>query len=129
MNLSREVIANINNNNSKIAKELVEIINEKKIKTLEELKEYENRIFSIHNKILTDEERIKYCMKIYESFPFEYEDLSFEELKKEKKLYNEIKTEKNIDEIKRKLIMLFSMTGREMFFFIEAYEMIINNNI
>lgn len=129
MNLSREVIANINNNNSKIAKELVEIINEKKIRTLEELKEYENRIFSIHNKILTDEERIKYCMKIYESFPFEYEDLSFEELQEEKKLYNEIKTEKNIDEIKRKLIMLFSMTGREMFFFIEAYEMIINNNI
>ena len=129
MNLSREVIANINNNNSKIAKELVEIINEKKIRTLEELKEYENRIFSIHNKILTDEERIKYCMKIYESFPFEYEDLSFEELQEEKKLYNEIKTEKNIDEIKRKLIMLFSMTGREMFFFIEAYEMIISNNI
>lgn len=129
MNLSKEIIKNISNSNSKLSKQLIEIINRNKISTIEELQSYENKKFTINGRILTEEERIAYCLKLYEEFPFEYEDLTFEECSLERKYYNELNTNISNREKIINLIKLFSLTGRELYFLIEAYSLIINNEL
>ena len=129
MYLSEEIIKKINNLNSKLAKQLVEIINKNKILTIEELQNYENKIFIINGKTLTEQEKIDYCIKLYENYPFEYEDLTFEECKLERKYYNELNTDIPNKQKIINLIKLFSLTGREIYFLTEAYNLIINNKL
>lgn len=129
MYLSEKIIKNINNSNSKLAKQLVEIINKNKILTIEELQNYENKIFTIKGKILTEEERIDYCIKLYENYPFEYEELTFEECKLEREYYNELYTSSSNRQKVINLIKLFSLTGRDLYFLTEAYSLIINDGL
>ena len=128
-NISFNLINKINNENSKLVKQLVEFINDRKITSIEELNDYENKIFTIDSEVLNDQERIKYCLNMYENFPFEYEDLTFAECQIERQLYNKLKNNVGISQSKKILVLLFSLTGREIYFLKEAYEMIINDEI
>ncbi len=126
MKLANNLINNINNDNSYLVKQLVSIINNYKFETIEDLIQYENRIFTIDNKILNKEERITYCMDMYNSFSDEYIDLSFEQCQLERKYLNTLKENISNNEKIKLLIKLFSLTGRELFFIKEAYDLIVN---
>lgn len=127
MYLSEEIIKKINNANSKISKQLIETINKNKISTIKELQRIEDKIFTINGKVLTDDERIDYCIKLYEKFPFDYEELTFEECIMERKYYNELNTNISNKQKIINLIKLFSLTGRDIYFLTETYNLIINN--
>jgi len=129
MNLSNELIKYVTNSNSKIVKQLVDIINSKKINSMEELKNYEDRLFTINGKILENNERIQYCYDMYEKFSFEYDDLSFSECKLERKYYDELNENFDNEYKIELLIKLFSLTGREIYFLTEAYNLIINQKL
>lgn len=126
MKLANNLINNINNDNSYLVKQLVSIINNYKFETIEDLIQYENRIFTIDNKILNKEERITYCMDMYNSFSDEYIDLTFEQCQLERKYLNTLKENISNNEKIKLLIKLFSLTGRELFFIKEAYDLIVN---
>ena len=126
MKLANVLINNINNDNSYLVKQLVSIINNYKFETIEDLIQYENRLFTIDNKVLNKEERINYCMDMYNNFSDEYIDLSFEQCQLERKYLNKLKEDISNNEKINLLIKLYSLTGRELFFLKEAYDLIVN---
>ena len=126
MKLANVLINNINNDNSYLVKQLVSIINNYKFETIEDLIQYENRLFTIDNKVLNKEERINYCMDMYNNFSDEYIDLSFEQCQLERKYLNKLKEDISNNEKINLLIKLYSLTGRELFFIKEAYDLIVN---
>ena len=129
MKLANDLINNITNNNSLLVKQIVKIINNYKFNTIEQLNKYENNIFTIDNKVLNEEERIQYCIDIYNNFPDEYIDLSFEECQLERIYNNQLKENISNSEKIKILIKLFSLTGREIYFIKEAYDLIINKEL
>ena len=126
MKLANVLINNINNDNSYLVKQLVSIINNYKFETIEDLIQYENRLFTIDNKVLNKEERINYCMDMYNNFSDEYIDLSFEQCQLERKYLNKLKEDISNNEKINLLIKMYSLTGRELFFLKEAYDLIVN---
>lgn len=129
MNLISNLINNITNSNSQIVKELVEIIADKKIKDLNGLGEYEEKLFTFDNKILTKSEQILYCIESYKSFPFSNVDLTFKQMEEKRLLEIEVLKEKNESKKIKALIKLFSLTGKEMMFLVEAYEFVVGKEI
>lgn len=117
----------INNNNFNIINDLVEIIADKKITTIEELRICQEKNFIINGKEMPDKNKVEQCINIMENYPFDYDFLNFKEIQVYKKLMLELK--KNISlEIKIKdLIILYSMTKREMLFPLYAYNMVLKD--
>lgn len=127
MNLITELKSKINNKNSKLIKEFIEIIIEEKIYTLEQLEKLEDEYFTYNGKILNDEERIQKCIEILKHSYIDYDILSFGDIQ----IYKELKLELN-ENISNKqkiknLILLFSMTNRDMLFLTETYNLIMND--
>lgn len=118
---------NISNENEKLVFELANIIMDNKITTLEELKKLEDSFFTYNGKVLSDDERINYCLEIIKYNSDDYDLLTFEEIQEYKKLKKELQTATSNDQKIKNLIMIFSMTKRDMMFLTEAYNWIINN--
>lgn len=117
----------ISNKNKKIVLELSNVIMDNKITSLEQLKQKEDELFTINNKVLTDQERIDYCLDMIKYSSEDYELLSFEEIQEYKKLKVELKSTISNNQKIKDLIILFSMTDKEMLFLTEAYNLILNN--
>lgn len=117
----------ISNKNKKIVLELSNVIMDNKITSLEQLKQKEDELFTINNKVLTDQERIDYCLDMIKYSSEDYELLSFEEIQEYKKLKVELKSTISNNQKIKALIILFSMTDKEMLFLTEAYNLILNN--
>lgn len=120
---------NISNENEKLVFELANIIIDNKITTLDELKKLEDSFFTYNGKVLSDEERINYCMEMIKYSSDDYDLLTFEEIQEYKKLKNQLYNsiaDSNKQKI-RTLIMIFSMTKRDMMFLIETYNWITYN--
>ena len=129
MNLVKNLIDNITNDNSMIVYELVTIITDHKFQDIKELSNFEDSIFTFNNKILNQDERIKYCIDLYNSFPGEYVDLTFEQCQLEKNYLNILKEANNNSDKIKILIKLFALTGRQIYFITEAYNFIIAKEI
>lgn len=130
MELIENLLKKINSNNSTIVMSLSSIITSKKIKTLDELLEYENNKFIIDGKKLTKEEQVKYCIEILNSFPYDYDELDYEEIqvyKKNRKILDDETCE--INEKILSIIIIFSLTHRELYFPYEAYKYILDSKI
>ena len=117
----------ISNKNKKIVLELSNVIMDNKITSLEQLKQKEDELFTINHKVLTDQERIDYCLDMIKYSSEDYELLSFEEIQEYKKLKVELKSTISNNQKIKDLIILFSMTDKEMLFLTEAYNLILNN--
>lgn len=129
MKIIEDLKNNISNENEKLVFELANIIIDNKITTLDELKKLEDSFFTYNGKVLSDEERINYCMEMIKYSSDDYDLLTFEEIQEYKKLKNQLYNsiaDSNKQKI-RILIMIFSMTKRDMMFLIETYNWITYN--
>ena len=74
MILVNELLKNINNDNNYLVMDLTDLINACKFNEEEELKKYEDSKFTIDGKVLSDEERVNYCISILDP-SYDYENL------------------------------------------------------
>ena len=123
------LISNISNTNAHLVYALSEIITENEINSEEELKEFEDKIFTINGKILQNEERVEYVEKLYKLSPSECIDLSFDELMLKTGYVKQLKYTTSNEEKIKIYILLFDLLGKEMYFPYEAYKLIKNKEI
>ena len=129
MKIIDELKNKISNENKRIVLELSNIIIDNKITTLEELKQKEDEIFTYNGKVLNEDERIDFCLEMIKYSSADYELLSFNEIQEYKRLKLELKSYISNDEKIKDLIILFSMTDRDMMFLTEAYDLIVFNKL
>ncbi|HIT24132.1 MAG TPA: hypothetical protein IAD45_06920 [Candidatus Faecimonas intestinavium] len=129
MKIIDELKNKISNENKRIVLELSNIIIDNKITTLEELKQKEDEIFTYNGKVLNEDERIDFCLEMIKYSSADYELLSFNEIQEYKRLKLELKSYISNDEKIKDLIILFSMTDRDMMFLTEAYDLIVSNKL
>lgn len=129
MNLIENLKSKISNENKKIVFELSNYILDNKITTLEELTKKENELFTYNGKVLNTEERINYCLDIIKYSSDDYDLLTFEEIQVYKRLKNELQTSISIEQKLLNLILIFSMTNRDILFLTETYNFILSNKI
>lgn len=129
MKIIDELKNKISNENKKIVLELANFIIDNKITTLEDLKQKETAIFSSNGKVLNEDERIDFCLEMIKYSSADYELLSFDEIQEYKRLKLELKSYISNDEKIKDLIILFSMTDRDMMFLTEAYDLIVSNKL
>lgn len=129
MNLIENLKSKISNENKKIVFELSNYILDNKITTLEELTKKENELFTYNGKVLNVEERINYCLDIIKYSSDDYDLLTFEEIQVYKRLKNELQTSISIEQKILNLILIFSMTNRDILFLTETYNFILSNKI
>lgn len=129
MNIIDELLKHISNDNSKIIKEITEIICVNKINNMEELQQYENNKFKVNGYMLNKEEQVDYCINAFNSFSDDYLDLSFDECKLKSNYLTMLNGNINNEDKILVLIRLFSLTGREMFFPFEACRYVIEGRI
>ena len=120
---------NISTKNKKIVLELANFIIDNKITTLEELKQKETAIFSYNGKVLNEDERIDFCLEMIKYSSADYELLSFNEIQEYKRLKLELKSPISNNQKIKDLIILFSMTDKDMMFLTEAYDLIVSNKL
>ena len=120
---------NISTKNKKIVLELANFIIDNKITTLEELKQKETAIFSYNGKVLNEDERIDFCLEMIKYSSADYELLSFDEIQEYKRLKLELKSPISNNQKIKDLIILFSMTDKDMMFLTEAYDLIVSNKL
>ena len=129
MKIIDELKNKISNENKRKVLELSNIIIDNKITTLEELKQKEDEIFTYNGKVLNEDERIDFCLEMIKYSSADYELLSFDEIQEYKRLKLELKSYISNDEKIKDLIILFSMTDRDMMFLTEAYDLIVSNKL
>lgn len=129
MKIIDELKNKISNENKRIVLELSNIIIDNKITTLEELKQKEDELFTDNNKVLTEQERIDYCLDMIKYSSTDYELLTYDEIQEYKRLKLELKSSIFNNQKIKDLIILFSMTDRDMMFLTEAYDLIVSNKL
>lgn len=125
--LEEELKKRINNNNYKIINELIEIIVEENITTIENLKKYQDDYFVVDGRVLSHKEQIEYCKNIIMLNPYIPENIDFIDVQKIINLKENLKNENNEKKITTILIELFSILGKSMMLPYDAYKMIIEN--
>lgn len=125
MKIIEDLKNNITNENEKLVFELANIIIDNKIATIEELKKLEDSFFTYNGKILSDEERIDYCLDIIKYNSDDYDLLTFDEIQEYKKLKNELQAAISNEQKIKNLILLFNMTKRDMMFLTATYNWIV----
>lgn len=129
MKIIDELKNKISNENKRIVLELSNIIIDNKITTLEELKQKEDEIFTYNGKVLNEDERIDFCLEMIKYSSADYELLSFNEIQEYKRLKLELKSPISNNQKIKDLIILFSMTDKDMMFLTEAYDLIVSNKL
>ena len=129
MKIIEDLKNNITNQNKKIVLELSNFIIDNKITSLEELKQKEDELFTYNNQVLTEQERIEYCLDMIKYSSDDYDLLTYEEIQEYKKLKLEAKSSISNNQKIKDLIILFSMTDRDMMFLTETYHLIQNKDL
>ena len=129
MKIIDELKNKISNENKRIVLELSNIIIDNKITTLEELKQKEDEIFTYNGKVLNEDERIDFCLEMIKYSSADYELLTYDEIQEYKRLKLELKSLISNNQKIKDLIILFSMTDRDMMFLTEAYDLIVSNKL
>lgn len=129
MKIIEDLKNNITNQNKKIVLELSNFIIDNKITSLEELKQKEDELFTYNNQVLKEQERIEYCLDMIKYSSDDYDLLTYEEIQEYKRLKLEAKSSISNDQKIKDLIILFSMTDRDMMFLTEAYHLIQNKDL
>ena len=90
MSLASDLIAHKTSKNEELIEELVAYIEEENILSIEQLKDFEDKMFTINGKVLNDTQRIKYCFSIIENAYYDYDGLSSSEIRVLKNLKESI---------------------------------------
>lgn len=127
MEFVNRIIDLMTDSNHLYVRHLSEIIINNKFRSIDELKSYEDELFTIDGKLLDDEERINYCMSLLNPGYIDYEVLTYDEIKLYNELINNINdTSKSIDERIFDLVKVFELTKRNMYFVCEVYQYILD---
>ena len=119
--------SHLKESNKNLIEELIYVIESNNISTLEELSNLEEQQFTINNKVLNKQERIKYASEITLSAYWDYDGLTLKEINKISDLKESLTKDINDNEKIYNLIKLFDITGNACLFLKEAYTLIINN--
>ena len=113
--------------NKNLIEELIYVIEENNITTIDELIKLEDEQFTINNKVLNKQERIKYASEITLSAYWDYDGLTLAQINAISTLKESLTQDISDNEKIYNLIKLFDMTGNECLFLHEAYTLITNN--
>ena len=129
INLIDNLNSHRTNKNKDLVNELIEVIKDNNINSIEQLVSLEDRKFTIAGKTLNIKERIKYCFLSIENSYYDYDGMLLDEIKELKKLKESILL--NIDDKTKilNLIKIYNITNREIIFIKEVYEYIINGSL
>ena len=125
MMLIEELRLHENKDNKGYIEELIDIINEDNINSLEELDKYEKGSITEDYSI---DEKIKKCIHLIDTYPFEYDGLlskDIQELKNERKLMDEGTLEDCILHI----VKYYYLTNRDNPFPYQTYKFIIQDKL
>lgn len=125
MTLVKELISHKTSKNEALVGELIDYIEEENILNINQLKSFEDRIFTIDGKVLNDNQRIKYCWSIIGNAYYDYDGLSSNEIRVLKSLKESITSDISDKEKIFNLIKINILTNREIMFVKEAYEYIL----
>lgn len=129
----KELIDNLKNHlteeNMYIVEELINIIIEKSINNTEELLELENYKFTIDDKVLSREERVKYCYNSVINSYYDADALDFEEALDYYKYYDLLKSSTKIEDKIKYIVLLYDMTRRPQLLVYELYNCIMKNQL
>ena len=114
--------------NKNLIEELIYVIEENNITTVDELIKLEDEQFTINNKVLNKQERIKYASEITLSAYWDYDGLTLNKINAISTLKESLTKDISDNEKIYNLIKLFDMTGNECLLLHEAYTLITNNN-
>lgn len=126
--MSEELLNKMNNNNYKIVDELIAIIEENNIGSIDELKKYQDGLFVINNQTMNHDEEINYCSSVINSTVGISEDKDFVDVQNIMKLKRKI-TNCNFEEKIISLIRLFSLLDKEIMLPYDAYILIMNDKL
>lgn len=128
MTLIEELYIHKNDNNINYIEELEETILEEDIKTVDDLIKYEIKYNRYNGKNIQYKEMINNCIKEIDEYPYEYDGLSFDEirtLKKERRFMND---DNDIIKIYH-IIKYYYLTNRYNPFPYMTYQFIIKDKI
>ena len=125
MTLVKELISHKTSKNEALVGELIDYIEEENILNINQLKSFEDRIFTIDGKVLNDNQRIKYCWSIIGNAYYDYDGLSSNEIRVLKSLKESITSDISDKEKIFNLIKINILTNREIMVVKEAYEYIL----
>lgn len=128
MDLITNLLNHQNSDNYNIIKELIDIIRYENLKNEDDLKTFEQNIFTFNHKILTKSEKIDYALSIIRTSD-DYDMMTFPEIQIYKKYKMQINKTNDLDEKIKYLIKLYNLAQREMIFPYEAYNFIIENEL
>ena len=129
MNLTRNILKHKNSNNELLVNEMIEFIESENITKEEDLKIVEDKYFTIDGKILNNKKRIEYYYKDLEKCYFDYDNLSKEDSIIYKNLKNSLSSDISVNAKILNIIKINMLTNREIMFYKEAYDYIINDLI
>ena len=124
--MGEELLKKMNNENYRIINELIDLIVEEKIESIEELKNYQDNFFTIDDKKLNHQEQIEYCKKIIYDNPYVKEDMDFIDIQNVRTLKEELKQNKPLEEETKIIIKLMSLMDKDLLLPYDAYNMIMN---
>lgn len=129
----KELIDNIKNHltesNMYIVEDLINIIIKNSLNSIEDLINLENSNFTIQGKILSREDKVKYCYNSIINSYYDADALDFEESLDYYKYYGLLKSSMKIEDKIKYIILLYDMTGREQLLVYELYNCIIKNQL
>lgn len=127
--LIKGLLENISMDNYKIVMSLIYNIDYDKISSIEELKLNEDRMFTINNKILSDDEKIKRCLEILSYSISKWDNLDFGEIQVYENLMLEIKSTDDFEFKVKNLAKIFALVEFDLPFPYLVYNMIVDKKI
>lgn len=123
-----KLIDKYNNDNYSVAFEIFNIIRDEKLNNIDELKEYEESIYSsIFGRNLSKQEKVEYCIhKIFNGL-FTTEGLEFYEVQEVMRLKEDLRNSGDLDDCIELIVKIYSYMKRELMFPYEAYNLILND--
>ncbi|MBR5662516.1 MAG: hypothetical protein IKX00_02550 [Bacilli bacterium] len=126
--MGNELLKKMNNNNYKIINELIEIIADENINTIDELRTYQNNLFKVNGKKLNHDEQIEYCIKLTRNTHIK-ENIDFVDIQKIGIIKEKLNNNNSNKGIMVLLIQLMSLLEENMLLPYDAYNLIMNNEL
>ena len=128
--MKEEIYKKINTENKKIVEFLIDIIESEDINNLEELKNYQEKLFQKNGKYISDKEKINYCINLINNSSYMSEDLDFLEIRDLTNMKYKLRDSSCSDLEKKILIIkIFALVNYNMMLPYDAYKFILDDYI
>ena len=127
------LITNLNkyesSQNKDIVDSLISFLEDSKIDTLDELIKFQDLSFMVNDKFLQGEDRVIYYYNLIKDSFIEYDGLALEEVREIRSLKDSLITNISLKEKIKNIIKYATITHREIKFYADAYNLIINGEL